>query len=277
MTLGTDDHEDGFTKLPDGGVIAYQIHGLPHGGIPVLLIRPLGGSTALWGTFRTLLAEKLRVISFDFRGTGRSSPDPAWVSTQKLAREGLHVLAHLGVPRAHVFGVSLGGMTATWLAIFGQAQVAKLCIASAPARGLSLNRAGLQRELALAACFAHSGDEVEQALVKRILSSRFREAHPDEVRRIADLVRAEPSSRVSLLKHALAGVLHDARRELHRIKGPTLVLAGQNDTLLGTEPARALAAALPQATFEIIADSGHAVTLEQPVVTATRVSQFLLA
>ena len=132
MTKGTDDHENGTTKLPDGGVIAYQIHGLQHGGIPVLLIRPLGGSMALWGTFRTLLAEKLRVISFDFRGTGRSSPDPAWVSTQKLAREGLHVLAHLAIPRTHVFGVSLGGMTATWLAIFAQALVAKLCIASAP-------------------------------------------------------------------------------------------------------------------------------------------------
>lgn len=277
MTKGTDDHEDGFTKLPDGGVIAYQVHGLQHGATPVLLIRPLGGSMALWGAFRPLLAQKLRVISFDFRGTGKSSPDPAWVSTQKLAREALAVLAHLGVPRAHVFGISLGGMTATWLAIFGRAQVAKLCIASAPARGLSLSRADLQRELALAACFAHSGDEVEAALVKRILSSRFRDAHPDEVRRIEEVVRAEPSSRVSLLKHALAGVLHDARRELHRVEAPTLVLAGQDDTLLGVEPARALAAALPRAKFEVVADSGHALTLEQPLVTATLVSQFLLA
>jgi pimeloyl-ACP methyl ester carboxylesterase len=200
----------------------------------------------------------------------------AWVSTQKLAREALHVLSHLAIPRAHVFGLSLGGMTATWLAIFAQAQVAKLCIASAPARGLSLSRAGLQRELALAACFAHADDEVEQALVKRILSRGFCESRPDEVRRIADAVRAVPSSRASLLKHALAGVLHDARGELHRIEGSTLVLAGQNDTLLGTEPARALAAALPQATFEIIAASGHDLTLEQPLSTATRILQFLL-
>jgi 3-oxoadipate enol-lactonase len=274
MTTSADDHEDGFTKLSDGGEIAYQIHGRQHTGIPVLLIRPLGGSMALWGTFRALLSEKHRVLSFDLRGTGHSSPDPAWVSTPRLARDSLQVLTHLRIPRAHVFGISLGGMTATWLAILAPTRVAKLCIACAPARGLELTRTGLRRELALAACFARPRVEVEAALVHRLLSPRFLEANPDEVRQIERTLRAEPAARVALLKHALAGILHDARRDLHRISAPTLVLAGENDTLLGTEPPRTLSHAIPDATFEIIADAGHTLTLEQPIVTATRVSQF---
>jgi pimeloyl-ACP methyl ester carboxylesterase len=229
---------------------------------------------ALWGRFRDLLSEDLCVISFDLRGTGHSSPDPAWVSTRSLARDGLQVLAHLGVARAHVFGISLGGMTATWLAILAPARVAKLCVASAPARGLELNRAGLRRELALAACFARPIDDVEASLVDRILSAHFREAHPDEVRGIERRLRACPASRVALLKHALAGVLHDARRELGHIRAPTLVLAGQNDTLLGTEGPRTLSDGVSRSTFEIVADSGHDLTLEQPLVTGTRVSQF---
>jgi pimeloyl-ACP methyl ester carboxylesterase len=173
VKTGTTDREDGFTRLPDGGKISYQICGQRHGGVPVMLICPLGGSMALWGTFRDLLSERLRVISFDLRGTGHSSGDPAWVSTRSLARDGLQVLAQLGVARAHVFGISLGGMAATWLAILAPARVARLCIASAPARGLELNRAGLRRELALAACFARPSDEVEASLVDRILSPRF--------------------------------------------------------------------------------------------------------
>jgi 3-oxoadipate enol-lactonase len=277
MNANTGDLEEGFAKLLDGGAIAYQICGQERGGIPVLLICPLGGSMALWGAFRALLSEKFRVISFDLRGTGHSSPDPAWVSTHGLARDSLQVLAHLGVPRAHVFGISLGGMTATWVAILAPTRVAKLCLASAPARGLELTRAGLRRELALAACFAKPIDEVEASLVDRILSRRFREAHPDEVCRIERPLRSEPASRVALLKHALAGVLHDARRELRHIQAPTLVLAGQNDTLLGMEAPRALSDAIPLATFEIIADSGHDLTLEQPLATATRVSQFFLS
>lgn len=276
MTAG-DDHEGGFARLPDGDELAYQIHGRAHGGIPVLLLRPLGGSMALWGAFRERLAERHRVISFDLRGTGQSSPDPAWVSTRRLARDSLQVLLYLDVPKAHVFGISFGGMIATWLAILAPTRVARLCVASAPARGLDLTRAGLRRDLALAACFARPSEHVEASLVARILSRSFREAHPDEVRRIEGIVRAEPASRIVLLKHALAAVLHDARHEVRRIESPTLVLAGQNDSLLGTEGPRALSDAIARATFEIIAGSGHALTLEQPIVTATRVSDFFLS
>jgi len=55
------------------------------------------------------------------------------------------------------------------------------------------------------------------------------------------------------------------------------VLAGENDTLLGTEPCRALASSIPGARFEIIEGSGHALTLERPLTTASSVSQFFLS
>ncbi len=229
---------------------------------------------ALWGAFRDALAERHRVLAYDHRGTGRSSPAPLWVTTQELARDALGLLDHLRVPRAHVFGISLGGMAATWLDVLAPYRVIKLCLASAPARGLSLTHAGLRRDLQLAACFALPEADVEPRLVDRILSDRFRRDHPDEVGRIEGLVRAEPSTRTDLIKHGLAGVLHDARRVLGRIHAPTLVLAGENDTLLGTEPPRELAAAITGATFEIVRDSGHDITLEQPLATATRVAAF---
>jgi len=95
------------------------------------------------------------------------------------------------------------------------------------------------------------------------------------VREIERRVRAEPATRSALLKHALAGVLHDARQELAQIDAPTLVLAGERDTLLGAAAPRALAAAIPRATFEVVSGAGHDLTLEQPIATATRVAQFL--
>jgi 3-oxoadipate enol-lactonase len=274
---GTGKSFDGSVTLPEGARIAYQVHGGVNGGIPVLLIRPLGGSMALWGSFRDALSEVFRIISFDLAGAGDSSPDPRCVSTQSLARDSLRVLDHLEVARAHVFGISLGGMTATWLAIQAPHRVAKLCIASAPARGLDLSRAGGRRELALGACFARKREDVEATLVDRILSRAFREGSPDKVRWIEATVRSRPASRAALLKHALAGILHDARRDLHRIEAPTLVLAGQNDALLGVKPSRALSEAITHSTFEIIAGSGHDLTLEQPLVAAARVCRFFLS
>jgi 3-oxoadipate enol-lactonase len=267
----------GFTRLRDGGVIAHQVHGQEHAGVPLLLARPLGGSTALWGTFRELLAKDFRVISFDYRGAGQSSFQPGLISTRGLARDALAVLDQLGVERAHVFGISLGGMAATWLAIDAPARVGRLCLASTPSRGLELSHASLRRELSLVACFAKPRAEVEVAMIERILTRQFRDQHPGRLREIEAIVRAQRTSRLSLLQHALAALVHDARQELHRLTAPTLVLAGADDTLLGTEAPRALAQAIRNATFEIVEDSGHDVTLEQPTVTAARVVTFLQA
>jgi pimeloyl-ACP methyl ester carboxylesterase len=264
----------GFACLSDGGKIAYAVHGSAHAGTPILLMRPLGGTMALWGSYRAILAETHRVVSFDPRGSGQSSSTP-WVTTRALARDAVAVLDDLGVRQAHVFGISLGGMAATWLAILAPSRVVRLCIASAPARGLEWSHAGLRRELSLAACLLRPERDVEAALVRHILSRPFRTAHADAVRSIERIVRAQPSTRAALVKHALAGALHDARGQIAAIRAPSLVLAGERDHLVGTEHVRALADAIPVSVFDVIAAAGHDITLEQPEATAERLLRFL--
>lgn len=253
------------------GSIGYEVGGLEQGA-PVLLIRPLGGSMALWGTFRALLEQQFRVISFDLRGMGRSSPANEWSTTRRLAGDALRVLNELEIEEAHVFGVSLGGMIATWMGILAPMRVRKLCIASAPAQGLELRRTGLRRGIRLAACFARR--DVEICLVHSMLSAGFRTQHPDAVRNIDAVLGLHPTPRRALLDLALASLMHDTGGKLHRIRSTTLVLAGQNDRLLGPDCSRVLARAIPRATFEIIPDAGHDVTLEQPELTAERVTRF---
>jgi pimeloyl-ACP methyl ester carboxylesterase len=241
-----------------------------------LLIRPLGGTTALWGLFRDRLAEQFRVVSYDHPGCGRSPWHWCSTTTRGLARCALSVLDALGIARAHTFGISLGGMTATWLAVLHPTRIQSLCLASTPRRGIELNQAGLRRELGFAACFARGQKEVEPALVHRVLSQRFRDENPEGVASIERRVRAAPTCRRTLLGHGLAGLTHDAAAELHRIVAPTLVLAGEDDALLGVAPSRALAAAIPGADFDLVAASGHDLTLEQPEATARRVAAFFL-
>jgi pimeloyl-ACP methyl ester carboxylesterase len=72
-------------------------------------------------------------------------------------------------------------------------------------------------------------------------------------------------------------MLHDTEGKLNRICAPTLVLAGQNDKLLGIDRSRVLARAIPRATFEVIPGCGHDLTLEQPHATAERLVRFLQA
>jgi 3-oxoadipate enol-lactonase len=269
------DRVRGEARLADGGVLAYEIDGRLDGRAPLLLIRPLGGTMALWGPFRAALAVACPIIAFDLRGTGGSSADSGWPSTRRIARDAVALLDHLEVGRAHVFGISLGGMAATWVGIDAGPRVATLCIAGAPPRGLDLTRAGARRAIAMAACFAHREGEVEARLVHRALTGAFRREHPERVQWIEATIRADPTSRQSLLRHVVAGAMHDARRGLHRIAAPCLVLAGAKDELVGLAAPRRLAEGIAGASFEVIEGAGHDVTLERPEVCPDRVRRFV--
>lgn len=254
-----------------GGRIAFEVRGPENAGTPILLLRPLAGSMALWGEFRDVLAATHQVIAFDPLGVGSSSPAALDVTTREMARDAVAVLDGLAVPRAHVFGISLGAMVATWLAIDAPTRVARLCLASAGPVGFALTPSSLSRGVEMVEAVLSPEHEVVTRLVEAVLSRDVRKGE----REIVEAATAgDPARRGEILKHAIAAARHDARAELHRIVAPTLVLAGDHDELVGAGPPAALAAAIAGARLEIIVDAGHDLTLEQPGATARRVSRF---
>jgi len=154
-------------------------------------------------------------------------------------------------------------------------RIEKLVLACAPVLGVELSHASVRQQWSLASCFLRPRRDIEPALVRRILSKPFRRAHPAEVKRIEALVHSERSDPVELVKHAFAGFRHDARADVAKIRCPVLVLAGENDSLLGTAPPRELAGLIAGARFAMIRDSGHDLTIEQPAATVDAIEQFL--
>jgi 3-oxoadipate enol-lactonase len=266
----------GHAPLPDGGRLAFEVLRGSDDGPPLLLHRPLGGTTDLWGPFREALSGRFRVISFDPRGVGQSSDARPLTTTRGMAADALALLDHLGIESAHLFGLSLGGMVAMRIAALAPSRIAKLILASTTDRGISVSGAGARRGLSFARCFTKPGSHVEACIARRVLSRRFHEERGDEVRRIDALIHERPTSRANLLKLVAAAARHDARADLHRIKSPTLVLAAKDDPLMDLESQLALARRIPNAIFDIISPSGHDMSLEQPVATAARVAEFLL-
>ena len=257
-----------------GGRVAFEVRGHENGGTPVLLLRPLAGSMALWGEFRDVLAATHHVIAFDPLGVGSSSPAALDVTTREMARDAVAVLDALAVTRAHVFGISLGAMVATWLAIDAPARVARLCLASAGPVGFALTLSALSRGVEMVEAVLSPEHEVVTRLVEAVLSRGVCKGEPEIVETVEAATADDPARRGEILKHAIAAARHDAQAELHRIVAPTLVLAGDHDELVGSGPPAALAAAIAGARFEIIVDAGHDLTLEQPVATARRVARF---
>ncbi len=264
-------------RLPDGGQLSYTILGRASAAPPVLLNRPLGGSMVLWGAFAERLARELQVIAFDPRGVGRSS-DLRWRhSTRAMARDAVALLDVLGVTRTHVFGVSLGGMVASWIATDAPERVARLVLASTIPEASALSRRSLAKGLGFAQCFARRGAAAELCLVRQVVSSAFQAAHPRRMAEIERLVSATPARRANLVKLALAAARHRPAVPSAPLRPDTLLLFGAFDPLVGRTARAELLRDFPDATLEILPDAGHDLSLEQPLALAERVLAFLSA
>lgn len=262
---------EGVVEL-DGARIGFRVGGE---GPPLLLVRPLGGSIAMWGRFGEALSRSFRTIAYDPPGAGRSSAPPATITTRALARHAVAVLDEVGVDRAHVFGISLGGMIATWLAVDAPTRVDRLVLASTMPWGLSGRHASPRRGLAFARCLLLPDEDCAACLVRRVLSPDFVRARRDEVAGLEALARASAGGRGAIVALAAAAARHDARRALARIDAETLVLGGARDTLAAPASQRWMVQEIARARFETI-DCGHDLTLEAPDETAQRVCSFLV-
>lgn len=263
---------DGTVPLGRRQHLYYQLHGAPSAAA-LLLLRPLGGNLETWGAFREQLARHFLVVSFDQRGSGRSSRAPIGQRTQDMADDAAALLTQLGIERAHVVGISLGGMVATWLALRRPQRVRRLVLGSTPARGRVLIRHGGGQTLQLMRCMLRGAEELELCLWRQVLSEPFLDSA--RAQGLEAEARKAAGSMAELVKQALAGALHDVRTELTHLHAPTLVLAGELDKLVPPAVQRALAQALPNARFELVPSAAHAITLEQPESTAARVVRFL--
>src|SRR5437868_12386478 len=101
---------------PRGDVkIYWEEHGT--GGEPLLCVMGLGGAHHFWERQTPVFAKTHRTIVFDNRGTGESSKPAGPYSIAAMADDALAVLDAAGAPRAHVLGMSMGGMIAQELAL----------------------------------------------------------------------------------------------------------------------------------------------------------------
>src|SRR5258708_4425942 len=112
--------------IEDGVELEYRITG--EGDETLLLVMGTAGSLGLWDPVLPPLAERHRVIAYDHRGIGASSPSDAPVDTRSLAEDAAALLDALDVERAHVLGWSLGSAVAQELALNHPDKVASLVL-----------------------------------------------------------------------------------------------------------------------------------------------------
>lgn len=225
---------------------------------PVLVFgNSLGSTLEMWDPQVPRLAERFRVVRYDLRGHGDSPVPPGPYDVDALGHDLVALLDRLGIQRASLVGLSLGGLLSMWVASAAPERVDRLvlCCTSAtfappePWR----ERAALVR--------ARGMDAVADVVVGRWFTPDFAAAHPDVVRRMRAMIASTPPAGYAACCEAVGAA--DLRPALGAIRAPTLVIGGAEDPAVPRERSEELAHGIPNAHLEFV-PAAHLANVEQP-------------
>lgn len=256
--------------LDDGLPLHYRLDGAA--GAPVLLFaNSLGTDLRMWDEQAAALGDTFQIVRYDTRGHGRSGVPGGPASLERLGRDVLALLDHLQIARAHVCGLSLGGLTAQWLAMYHPARVWRLALSNTAARIGSV-----ESWTARIATVEEGGMEaITDAVMDRFFSPSFRIAQPATV----DRYRATLLATSAVGYAACCAALRDAdlRPLVGRMTTSTCIIGGALDQATPPAQAEELHQAIAASELVILDRAAHLANVERPDTFAALLRRFLLS
>lgn len=244
-------------------------------GPPLVLVMGLGGNIEMWRPLDDALAARgVPTIAFDAPGTGGSPTVPLPpLRIPGLARLTLRLLDSLGIGEVDVLGVSFGGTLAQELAYRGGARVRRLVLC---ATGCGLGGVpGDPRALAiLATPRRYHSVEHFRRVAPVLYGGRIRR-EPELLGQQAMARLGRPPSLLGYASQLYAIAGWTSLPWLHRLRQPTLVMAGDDDPIVPLVNGKILAWRIPGARLEVMHGGGHLFLLEEAEEVADSVAGFL--
>jgi 3-oxoadipate enol-lactonase len=233
-------------------------------GPAVLLISGQAMTLDSWWRTAPELSRSFRVLMFDNRDIGRSSHWPWPYVVAQMAEDAVAVLDAAGVERAHVYGLSLGGMVAQELALRYPDRVLALVLGATTAGGPEAVLARPEPLTFFVRVGAMAPEEAEWAAVPYNYGLRTRREHGERIAQdIARRVEHETNP-LAYLHQMGAAASHNAAGRLRSVRAPTLVVHGAEDTVMPPRNAELLARAIPDAELRLWPGAGHLYITDEP-------------
>ena len=247
-TVKLNDGEMDYVRFGSGARILIMIPGLGDA------LRSVKGTAIPMALMYRCFAKDFTVYMFS-----RKRDLPKGHTTRDMARDQAEAIELLGIEKADVFGVSMGGMIAQWLAIDYPEKVNKLILTVTCARPNPILTESVEEWIGL----AKEGDAAG------FMDSNLRRIYSDDYYRknkwMAPVVGklTKPKSYDRFFVQAEACLTHDAFDCLHEIRAATLVVGGEKDLALGGEASREIAAEIHGAQLKMYAQWGHGLYEEE--------------
>ena len=236
--------------------VAAAVEG-PQDAPAVVLCSSLGANRAMWDRQAPALSGSLRVVRYDHRAHGASPAPPGPYAMEDLGGDVLALLDRLGIERAHVCGLSMGGMVAMWLAEHAPDRVDRLvlmCTTAEPGPAEVWDeRAAAVRSGGMAA--------IADAVVERWLTPGYAAEHPEVADELRAMLLGAEAEGYAACCEAIRDM--DVASGLGTIRAPTLVIGAREDPSTPPELQERIAAAIPGARLELVSPAAHVAAVER--------------
>jgi 3-oxoadipate enol-lactonase / 4-carboxymuconolactone decarboxylase len=252
----------------DGTEIFYDLTG-PTEATVIAFSNSLGTTLEMWDGVARVLAGRFRLLRYDTCGHGRSGLGKGRAEIEAYAADLAGLLTAFGIERAHIVGLSLGGMVAQALAIGRPERVASLSLLATaphlPPPDNWLMRAKTVRAQGMRA--------IVEAVLGRWFSAGFAAAEPALYREWRGRLLGIDAEGYASACEAIGGL--DLRAGLKSLTAPTLVVAGRDDPVTTVAMGEALAAAIPGAKLAVVERAAHLLAVERPQEVAEILAGFI--
>lgn len=249
------------TVRANGTHIYYKASG--HGE-PLVLIQGFGGGHEGWFFQVRALKKQFQVITFDNRGIGKSDKPGQSYTIKTMADDTVGLLDCLGMDKAHILGVSLGGIVAQEVAIHYPERVRKLILVNTIAGDFDDINPQVMRSIG----FEQGSSEVDyrnidfNEMMKTVISLSFSKSSYRKFFLPLTLLNVKSVGFDGYRKQMEAAEGHSTIDRLHLIKTPTLVISGTEDKLVPPRCSDEIAKRIPNARLVKIEGGSHAVFIE---------------
>lgn len=241
-------------------------------GVPILFVHGFPHDRTLWTPQMQGLTAQARCLAPDLRGFGESTAAPPW-SMDRYADDLVGLLDVLHIDRAVVVGLSMGGYVAfaLWRRHPQRVRGLVLCNTRAGADG---EEAKEKRRGLMAVAREHGSSAVADAMLTGMVGKTTREKRPEITNAVHIMISSAPTDGVI---GALQAMLDrpDSTPTLQTINVPTLIITGDEDTVIPVDEARSMHSAIRGSTLEVISGAGHLSNLERPAAFNHVVSEYV--
>ncbi|MER6976970.1 alpha/beta fold hydrolase [Streptomyces carpinensis] len=250
--------------------VHHRLDGEPGDAVPTVLVHGVGSDLDRWSFVASALARHGQVVRYDLRGHG-NSPKPAGpYEIDDFVADHIALMDKLGIERANVIGMSLGGLIAQAVTLRHPERVRRAGFICAVA-----GRTPEQRQAVLARLrtVEEGGPMLVADSGTRWYTDRFRADHPEVVEaHMKRFLSNDPAAYAAAFRVLATTDLLD---ELHAIAVPTLIMTGALDVGSPPEMSRAMHERIPHSRLIIVDDVKHAILEEAPHTVADALAAFL--